>query len=495
MNDDLLGDLKNAVIKAQAAGKTLEDFRSEFDDIIAKRGWFTDKLKSASYKRWRTRVIYDTNLRQSYSAGKLAQAKRLDRKYARYVAIQDERGRKTHQAWHGTILPIDNPWWDTHTPMNGWGCRCYVSYLTKAQAQFYLGDKDPDAQIAPPIQMQSQSIRLKSGEVKIVTTPKGISPGFNYNPGASIYNAKTGAVTKLTPKIAPVKPSKTTASAQAESIFIPQNAKPAEKKWLKNSFVTPTAGLNTLIQNIDPLIYCRQAEKTAGYLRTSIFPNGKKTYAVVVGSEKRFSSEQQKHIFRHEYGHNIDRQNKNISFTSLPEVKQDGAMLRANFGKAEKLLNQTIKSEGWNKVKQADLELILPQRILDDNTSINGKVFKNIDIAKAAFLEKDFSILLPVLKKHQKTLKEKIGTVGAVHDLFGSILPRSLDGIGNHNTKYYRKSPLYKIDPEELLSELSTSETFANYVSLRYTEDSEKYIEFFARFLPNIIQSFEKVLK
>ncbi len=226
MNDDLLGDLKNAVIKAQAAGKTLEDFRGEFDDIIAKRGWFTDKLKSAGYKRWRTRVIYDTNLRQSYSAGKLAQAKRLDRKYARYVAIQDDRGRKTHQAWHGTILPIDDPWWDTHTPMNGWGCRCYVSYLTKAQAQFYLGDQDPDAQIAPPIQMHSQSIRLKSGEVKIVTTPKGISPGFNYNPGASIYNAKTGAVTKLAPKVAPVK---STANVAQKIKPKPSTALPADK--------------------------------------------------------------------------------------------------------------------------------------------------------------------------------------------------------------------------------------------------------------------------
>ncbi len=87
MRDEMLADIQNAVIKAQDAGKTIKDFRTEFDNILSRRGWWTEKLADPKYKRWRTKVIYETNLRQSYNAGRLKQAKRLGRKYARYVAV------------------------------------------------------------------------------------------------------------------------------------------------------------------------------------------------------------------------------------------------------------------------------------------------------------------------------------------------------------------------------------------------------------------------
>lgn len=44
----------------------------------------------------------------------------------RYVAVMDGRTRDQHARWHNTILPIDDPWWDTHLPPNDWGCRCNV---------------------------------------------------------------------------------------------------------------------------------------------------------------------------------------------------------------------------------------------------------------------------------------------------------------------------------------------------------------------------------
>ncbi|MFV9492170.1 hypothetical protein ACNUI5_09110 [Pseudomonas aeruginosa] len=54
--------------KAIADGTTLEEFRRDFDRIVAKYGW--------SYRggrNWRSRVIYETNMRGSYMAGRLEQ--------------------------------------------------------------------------------------------------------------------------------------------------------------------------------------------------------------------------------------------------------------------------------------------------------------------------------------------------------------------------------------------------------------------------------------
>ncbi len=44
----------------------------------------------------------------------------------KYSAIQDSRTRPEHQKWHGIILPVNHPFWNTHLPPNDYGCRCTV---------------------------------------------------------------------------------------------------------------------------------------------------------------------------------------------------------------------------------------------------------------------------------------------------------------------------------------------------------------------------------
>lgn len=46
--------------------------------------------------------------------------------HLQYLSLADGRVRKDHEDIHGTIKHIDDPWWDTHYPPNGWRCRCYV---------------------------------------------------------------------------------------------------------------------------------------------------------------------------------------------------------------------------------------------------------------------------------------------------------------------------------------------------------------------------------
>lgn len=80
--DDLVQDFRAAVQKVIDDGGTLEAFRKDFDRVVAKHGW--------SYKggrNWRSRVIYETNLRSSYMAGRYEQlmAVREARPYWQYI--------------------------------------------------------------------------------------------------------------------------------------------------------------------------------------------------------------------------------------------------------------------------------------------------------------------------------------------------------------------------------------------------------------------------
>lgn len=48
-----------------------------------------------------------------------------------YRAVQDKRTRDEHAKMHGIVLPINDPFWNTNYPPNGWGCRCTVVQTDK----------------------------------------------------------------------------------------------------------------------------------------------------------------------------------------------------------------------------------------------------------------------------------------------------------------------------------------------------------------------------
>jgi len=48
-----------------------------------------------------------------------------------YETVNDERVRDEHQALNQIILPVDDVFWKTHYPPNGWGCRCGIRQLNK----------------------------------------------------------------------------------------------------------------------------------------------------------------------------------------------------------------------------------------------------------------------------------------------------------------------------------------------------------------------------
>lgn len=177
---DLLIDLREAVDRAIAEGTGLEAFRRDFDQIVAKYGW-----DYTGGRNWRTRVIYETNLRTSYAAGRYAQLQRLKkvRPYWRYRHSDSvQHPRPLHLAWNGLVLHADDPWWQTHYPPNGWGCQCTVEALNERDLQ-RLGKDGPDT--APPDDMQEVMIGQRGPMPTTVQTPAGVDPGFGYAPGRS----------------------------------------------------------------------------------------------------------------------------------------------------------------------------------------------------------------------------------------------------------------------------------------------------------------------
>ena len=182
---DLIEDLRVAVNKGIEDGTTIDEFRNDFDQIVSAHGW-----KYRGGREWRTAVIFNTNLSVAYSRGHYQQsidpAVKSVRPYFRYVPSYSANRREEHKKWYNIILPVDDPFWNTHYPPNGWGCKCgivshskrEVARLTKEEASGPF----PVKQKAPKMEHYKWTNK-KTGEIHNI--PVGIDPGWDYHVGKS----------------------------------------------------------------------------------------------------------------------------------------------------------------------------------------------------------------------------------------------------------------------------------------------------------------------
>lgn len=61
----------------------------------------------------------------------------------RYETAGDERVRESHRSLDGTVRSVDDPFWDTYYPPNGWRCRCKVIQTDEAPTGSGAVDFDP----------------------------------------------------------------------------------------------------------------------------------------------------------------------------------------------------------------------------------------------------------------------------------------------------------------------------------------------------------------
>ena len=193
MKMDVLSDIREAVDAAIADGESFSRFRNRLQETLVKKGWWGQQLVTdpksgkkvlaqlGSVRRLKT--IFNTNLRTSYARGRWERIERLQDRmpYLRYVAVHDAATRPEHAAWHGVVLRVDDPWWDTHYPPNGWGCRCTVMQLDDDDLRRY-GYRLTDG--TPPFS-SSGDVRpwrnKRTGQVHQI--PRGIDPGWAHNVG------------------------------------------------------------------------------------------------------------------------------------------------------------------------------------------------------------------------------------------------------------------------------------------------------------------------
>ncbi len=191
MKADLIDDIRQAVDKAIAKGAGFKAFQKDFAALVKKHGWhdYTGDFE------WRTRIIYQTNMRTSYSAGRWAQMTSPDAVKAfpfwRYKHSDSvEHPRPLHVSWDGLTLRWDDPWIKTHYTPNGYGCRC--KWVPVPAHKVPNGpDKAPD----------NGTYEWTDGAGNVHDVPLGVDPGWGYAPGASVADDVRRLVEKKVAKL------------------------------------------------------------------------------------------------------------------------------------------------------------------------------------------------------------------------------------------------------------------------------------------------------
>jgi hypothetical protein len=192
---DLLEAMRAEVQRALDEGLTFESFQKSWRANPRLADWWGRKamedpltgevVEAQLGSPRRLRTIYDANLRSARAAG---QWERIERTQAAFPFLEyrlgpSEKHRPHHEDKAGLILPVDAPFWDEWMPPNGWGCKCWVRQVTKAEA----GRRGvSDAPEVPDRKWYNE----RTGDTALV--PQGIDPGWQRNPGKLRRQAAEG---------------------------------------------------------------------------------------------------------------------------------------------------------------------------------------------------------------------------------------------------------------------------------------------------------------
>lgn len=259
---DVLNAFRSTISTAISEGQGFESWKPQIEKELTRLGWWGPRMVSdptgaqpdrmvnfASDRRLKT--TFWSNMNSARAAGQWERAQRSKRvlPYVLYVRTTSGDPRVEHLQWVGLILPIDDPFWRSHWPPNGWQCKCQVRMISARERDRLLGtervigqdlagndikirytDQAPD--LGPDIQYRNR----RTGEISMV--PPGIDPGWQTNPG--LARAST-LIQNLETKLAVAAPQDATrvltdlwadpylqlAPRLAEKVWLPAGHRPA----------------------------------------------------------------------------------------------------------------------------------------------------------------------------------------------------------------------------------------------------------------------------
>jgi hypothetical protein len=201
----VLSDLHTAVVEAMEQGQSFETFKKNLTPILQQKGWWGKKempdpltgerVNAQLGSDRRLKTIYRVNMRSAYQRGQYERTMASDlHPYLMYRIGPSVHHRKEHVSWDGLILPKDDPFWDSHFPPNGWGCKCYTRAVSEARLKRYQAQGIPTAPRldgtgggtipvktkAPPVKYKTY-FNERKGTVEQV--PEGVDPAFNWHVG------------------------------------------------------------------------------------------------------------------------------------------------------------------------------------------------------------------------------------------------------------------------------------------------------------------------
>ncbi len=199
VESELLTTFKASLSKAQRDGLGFETWRTQVVADLQRIGWGGLRMvadPSGDHPDTavdftapnRLKTIFWGNMASARAAGQWERAQRTKRAlpYLLYVRTTAADPRKEHLAWVGTILPVDDPFWASHFPPNGWLCKCTVRQITARErdqllARIPANDTNIRYSAERPVIDTRAFTNKRTGE--IVHVPVGIDPGWGGNPG------------------------------------------------------------------------------------------------------------------------------------------------------------------------------------------------------------------------------------------------------------------------------------------------------------------------
>lgn len=214
MRLDVLEALKEELDTAIADGVPFKKFSKGVEARLVELGfWGKQTVRDPKTRRRevidvpsRLHTIYETNMRVSRAVGQYERAIRNAdaRPFVLYGLGPSMEHRPEHEAWAGTLLPIDDGFWAYAWPPNGWGCKCWCRTVSASEAKrierrgVLEGAPQPELDdegfptghlIRRMVEVKTKRPRVplvpwenaRTGEVKMVR--RGIDPGFDKRPG------------------------------------------------------------------------------------------------------------------------------------------------------------------------------------------------------------------------------------------------------------------------------------------------------------------------